>query len=144
MKFTKLTEERIERQKARELERSQKRLATKLAGAEQKSIKSRIRSARRRDAKSYKDYGAADVVRLKRIQGDKCVYCGKPILDYHIDHIKPIAKGGVDRIDNLAISCPECNLAKSDKDLKTFTKDTGKNYDEIVTKIAFNLSILST
>lgn len=32
---------------------------------------------------------------------------------YHFDHIIPIAKGGTCNLDNLGITCPEANMAKS-------------------------------
>lgn len=34
---------------------------------------------------------------------------------YHIDHVKPINKGGMDCLSNLRPSCPRCNHAKRDR-----------------------------
>ncbi len=34
---------------------------------------------------------------------------------FHIEHIKPSSAGGPDTADNLALSCPSCNLGKSDR-----------------------------
>lgn len=31
---------------------------------------------------------------------------------FHIDHIKPLAKGGNNEDSNLTVSCRECNLSK--------------------------------
>lgn len=34
---------------------------------------------------------------------------------YHIDHIKPISKGGTNEKTNLQLTCEPCNLAKGGK-----------------------------
>lgn len=49
----------------------------------------------------------------------KCQYCGASAPDVllHADHIKPVAKGGVNDITNLITACLPCNLGKSDKPL---------------------------
>jgi hypothetical protein len=36
---------------------------------------------------------------------------------FHIDHVKPKSAGGVTALDNLALSCPGCNLAKSKRQI---------------------------
>lgn len=48
-----------------------------------------------------------------------CQYCGKmpPDTTLHIDHIKPVSKGGKNTLINLVTSCIDCNLGKSDKEL---------------------------
>ena len=51
----------------------------------------------------------------------KCELCGKQILsigECHFDHIIPYAKGGASTLENCQILCAECNLKKSDKELK--------------------------
>ena len=51
----------------------------------------------------------------------QCELCGKQIFsigDCHFDHIVPYAKGGNSTVDNCQILCVECNLKKSDKELK--------------------------
>lgn len=52
-----------------------------------------------------------------RRESGRCFHCGEAIsLDaFHVDHLIPVAAGGSDEMDNLAASCPPCNLAKSDK-----------------------------
>ncbi len=47
---------------------------------------------------------------------DKCD--GKKKLawnNWHADHKEPISKGGKTTVENGQVSCPACNLAKSDK-----------------------------
>jgi hypothetical protein len=49
----------------------------------------------------------------------KCQYCGSsaPEATLHVDHIKPVSKGGDNEMVNLVTSCDSCNLGKSDKEL---------------------------
>lgn len=49
-----------------------------------------------------------------------CLYCGRrpPAVTLQVDHIVPTSKGGSDDESNLATSCSDCNLGKSDKDLQ--------------------------
>jgi 5-methylcytosine-specific restriction endonuclease McrA len=49
-------------------------------------------------------------------QDSECAYCGCDISeDFHVDHIIPLAKGGTNEPDNICLSCPTCNLQKSDR-----------------------------
>ena len=51
----------------------------------------------------------------------QCELCGKQIFsigECHFDHVIPYAKGGSSTLDNCQILCVECNLKKSDKELK--------------------------
>lgn len=64
-------------------------------------------------------------LRLKVLQRDNfcCVFCGKSPATHrgtvlHIDHIKPYSKGGKSSLDNLQTLCYECNLGKSDREMK--------------------------
>ncbi len=34
----------------------------------------------------------------------------------HIDHVQPLSQGGKDEFENLAASCPRCNMEKRDAD----------------------------
>ena len=42
----------------------------------------------------------------------KCFYCGKTVSDFEIEHMLPKARGGSNRIDNLTLSCHDCNEKK--------------------------------
>lgn len=46
-----------------------------------------------------------------------CQYCGNksPDVVLHVDHIKPVSKGGMNDMMNLVTSCLSCNLGKSAK-----------------------------
>ena len=51
----------------------------------------------------------------------KCRYCGKqpPAVTLVIDHIVPVSRGGTNNIDNLAVSCEDCNNGKGAVELET-------------------------
>lgn len=54
---------------------------------------------------------------MKR-DGFRCTICGRSAADgvkLHVDHIKPIAKGGKTEWSNLRTLCQDCNLGKKDK-----------------------------
>lgn len=48
----------------------------------------------------------------------QCEYCYAPEvifnLAFEVEHIIPIARGGLDEVQNLALACRICNLRKSD------------------------------
>lgn len=51
----------------------------------------------------------------------RCYICGQPLPNstgtyMHLDHRKPISKGGPDTEENIAVSCVKCNLEKHDHD----------------------------
>ncbi len=53
----------------------------------------------------------------------RCAACQKKLLsmeDSHFDHIIPFSKGGRSSLSNCRILCADCNLRKSDKELKDF------------------------
>ena len=52
--------------------------------------------------------------------GHRCQICGVKALDgedivLHVDHIKPVSKGGLSTMDNLRTLCQTCNIGKSAK-----------------------------
>lgn len=49
----------------------------------------------------------------------RCQYCGKAAPDVllHVDHIKPVASGGLDELLNLVTACVDCNLGKGARHL---------------------------
>ena len=69
-----------------------------------------------------------------------CQYCGKqpPDTILHLDHIKPVSKGGKNTILNLITSCQDCNLGKSDKELSddSAVKKQQKQLSELAEKKA--------
>jgi len=49
---------------------------------------------------------------LEGRDGSQCVYC-EATENLVVDHMVPISQGGTDDIDNLALSCRECNSGKA-------------------------------
>lgn len=52
----------------------------------------------------------------------KCVYCGKSDVPLNVEHIVPKARGGSNRLSNLAIACIDCNQKKGSKPIEEFLK----------------------
>jgi 5-methylcytosine-specific restriction endonuclease McrA len=50
----------------------------------------------------------------------KCAYCGTENVPLQVEHIRPRAKGGSDRISNLCLACEPCNLKKGTQDIEVF------------------------
>ena len=54
----------------------------------------------------------------------KCYLTGTPINletdSYCLDHILPVSKGGTNELDNMGITIPSANAAKSDLQLEEF------------------------
>ncbi len=55
----------------------------------------------------YKAWYAA----LAESNGERCANCGETA-DLALDHVIPIAKGGLSRLDNLQLLCSTCNRIK--------------------------------
>lgn len=55
-----------------------------------------------------------------------CYLCGNhlDLEDITVDHVKPIACGGTNAIENLKIACKECNVKKGSKSLEEFKSPT--------------------
>jgi superfamily II DNA or RNA helicase len=67
------------------------------------------------EARKIKD---AVFASAKREDVYHCANCGKSSPSravFHIDHIKPMAKGGKTELDNLQLLCRSCNLRKGDR-----------------------------
>lgn len=71
---------------------------------------SRQRTARKRGNGVYKILKRD----LRRLYLKPCIYCGKRE-NITLDHVVPIARGGVHGIGNLAPACKPCNSSKRDK-----------------------------
>ena len=58
-----------------------------------------------------------------------CQCCGRsaPAVVLEIDHIDPVSRGGKNDISNLVTLCTECNLGKSDADVKELKEHVVRN-----------------
>ena len=54
----------------------------------------------------------------------KCFYCGKTVSKFEIEHMIPKTRGGSNRIDNLTLSCHDCNQKKDTLTAEEFIKQT--------------------
>jgi 5-methylcytosine-specific restriction endonuclease McrA len=50
----------------------------------------------------------------------KCIYCGKKNIPLEVEHIIPKSRGGSNRVDNLTISCHDCNQEKDNQTAEEF------------------------
>lgn len=70
--------------------------------------------------------GAADLLAWEAAQPKACHWCGCCCAqEFHVDHVAPLAKGGVHELSNLCIACPTCNLRKGAKDPIEFARSVG-------------------
>lgn len=76
----------------------------------------------------------------------KCFYCNEKIKTktWHLEHLVPISKGGLNDYKNIAASCKECNLMKGAIDMKTFIKKCYKiiKHDSLMKGIVLKKSKL--
>ena len=56
--------------------------------------------------------------------GRKCFYCGKTVSKFEVEHMLPKSRGGSNRIDNLTLSCHNCNQKKDTLTAEEFIKQT--------------------
>lgn len=72
-------------------------------------------------------HNGRDIIELYDMQDRRCGYCGMPIigLDYQVDHIVPLSRGGSDWPENLLIACQTCNGNKATKTLEEWMKIRG-------------------
>ena len=73
---------------------------------------------RAKQALEDQDFTHLDVLDLLEAQGRKCAYCQGALTKFHIEHVVPIDKGGLNILRNIVISCPRCNTSKGTKDLE--------------------------
>ena len=67
-----------------------------------------------------------DVAEIRRMQRDKCAYCGVRLNGRgHVDHIMALANGGSNWPANLQLTCKPCNLSKGAKDALEFARQQG-------------------
>jgi len=71
-------------------------------------------------------YSTLEIAHLLTLQKCKCIVCKASLKEsYHIDHVTPISRGGVNSIENLQLLCPPCNLNKHAKDPIVFMQSKG-------------------
>jgi len=61
----------------------------------------------------------------------RCLYCGADLdgLDsFHIDHYKPVCKGGTNKASNLVPACPSFNVIKNGRTIEEFRNSTKRKF----------------
>jgi hypothetical protein len=91
-------------------------------------LRTRISQMRRRVKMG--NFERSDLMAMYEDQEHRCAYCGITLYwsipnDIHVDHIKPVTKGGTNDIDNLALTCADCNLSKHDLELSDWIATRG-------------------
>lgn len=101
-------------------------ILTMLIKEHRKSKKKKEREKRRleyQDRRMANDEEHAKVTRAMRYDvlrrdGFRCVKCGRGREDgvkLHVDHIKPVSRGGKSVLNNLQTLCEDCNCGKGNK-----------------------------
>lgn len=71
-------------------------------------------------------YTPEDIKRIFEAQKGRCAYCRKSIKkSYHVDHVRPVSKGGTSWPSNLQLTCSGCNLSKKDALPEDFARRRG-------------------
>lgn len=84
-------------------------------------LEDRHRRRARKQAAEHEPYTIEDINDLWHKQDGCCYYCDLPVFGlYHVDHKQPLSRGGPDKLENLAIACPFCNVSKKDKTEEEF------------------------
>ena len=85
----------------------------------------RNRRAAKRNGKGK--VAVADIQRIFKQQRGRCAYCPKSLKNgYHVDHIKPLSKGGEHLPRNVQLTCEPCNLKKRAMDPVEFAQKIGR------------------
>jgi len=87
---------------------------------EKREKKLRAHESRPKKHRKQITSGAKKTVRER--DNERCTFCGNPLTPHHhnprqrltIDHIKPWSWGGTNAMENLVLSCFDCNQLKGD------------------------------
>lgn len=100
---------------------------TKSKTEEEKRIRKKLQKHKRRFIEQQGKIRPKEVRELYLKQGAKCYWCGDDISkQYHIDHYEPLSKGGEHTIENIVLSCPTCNMKKSNKSPYEYANSIGR------------------
>lgn len=108
------------RHPARRIRDVQRAREWRLDHPEQYTSHMKVAKGKRRALESAAEgsFTTADIQELYLDQDGHCAYCGITLHDnYHLDHIDPLSRGGSNWPENLALTCPTCNLSKHNKSL---------------------------
>jgi 5-methylcytosine-specific restriction endonuclease McrA len=107
-----------EKQRTRPCDAEQKRAYAQSHRDEINTRRRAWRAVNRPDAVEFINGDDLAVEYARIIDGDPCVYCGRPGIEK--DHIIAVASGGTGEWINLAPICRRCNASKQDRDVLRF------------------------
>lgn len=87
----------------------------------------RVKNATRRarKLKAGGNYTERDVRELFALQKGRCPVCHDELVEYHVDHVVPLALGGGNGRYNIQLLCPDCNIHKHAKHPVQFMQERG-------------------
>lgn len=81
----------------------------------------------RRRSQERKGMSGPELQQWSEAQKKVCYWCDADCgQSFHIDHYRPLSKGGAHEANNLVISCVTCNLRKNAKDPYEFAQSMGR------------------
>ena len=88
------------------------------------------RNRRARKASSEGSHTAADIASLYTRQAGLCMACRADFtqVEFHVDHIVPLARGGSNGVENLQLLCAPCNIAKGARDFEEFMAERDASF----------------
>jgi 5-methylcytosine-specific restriction endonuclease McrA len=100
-------------------------LAHKRSHPEQGRMYAAIRRARTRTSPENAALIKAWAARIFENGSPPCYYCRKKLtpVEVRFDHIVAVSKGGSHSLDNLCVSCHDCNSSKYNKPLQEWCRD---------------------
>jgi 5-methylcytosine-specific restriction endonuclease McrA len=80
---------------------------------------------------------AMSALRGKIPRTEVCPYCNLRVAEkgYHLDHIVPVARGGISAEDNLVYVCVPCNQKKRSLGLTVFAKQEGIAVEPLIERL---------
>ncbi len=88
------------------------------------------RSRKALERGAHGKHTARDIAQIFEQQRGRCAWCrarlkcGGPE-KYHVDHIRPLSRGGSNARGNLCLACPSCNIAKGAQHPEAFARSLG-------------------
>lgn len=81
----------------------------------------------RRRAQESAGLTGRGVLEWKKGVAQICYWCGdKDADEYHVDHYKPLARGGKHEVENLVLACRFCNQSKNARNPYEFAGQVGR------------------
>ena len=80
-------------------------------------------SKRRSTVRIRGEFTKMDIRNMYAIQGARCYYCSVVIENgYHIEHMTPLSRGGMNDVSNICLACAPCNMSKRTKTAEEFIR----------------------